>query len=56
MKTNPGNMHILIFTRYPVPGKVKTRLIPALGPERAVRLHRRMTEHAVARESLLCAG
>ncbi len=48
MKTNPGNMHILIFTRYPVPGKVKTRLIPALGPERAAHLHRRMTEHAVA--------
>jgi uncharacterized protein len=39
--------HILIFARYPVSGEAKTRLIPALGPERAARLHRRMTEHAV---------
>jgi len=39
--------HLLIFTRYPVPGKVKTRLIPALGAEGAARIHRRMTEHVV---------
>jgi rSAM/selenodomain-associated transferase 2/rSAM/selenodomain-associated transferase 1 len=31
-----------------VPGAAKTRLIPALGPEGAARLHRRLTEHAVA--------
>ncbi len=40
--------HILIFARYPEPGKAKTRLIPALGPVGAARLHRRMTEKAVA--------
>jgi len=58
MKKNVGNRHILIFTRYPTPGKVKTRLIPALGPERAARLHQRMTEHAVgvAREARNAAG
>ena len=38
---------ILIFSRFPVPNQAKTRLIPFLGPERAARLHRRMTEHAV---------
>lgn len=38
---------LLLFARYPLPGQAKTRLIPALGPEGAARLHRRMTEHAV---------
>jgi len=36
----------LLFARYPVPGQAKTRLIPALGPDGAARLHRRLTEHA----------
>jgi uncharacterized protein len=40
--------HILIFARYPEPGKAKTRLIPALGPEGAAGLHRRMTEKVAA--------
>lgn len=31
---------LLIFARAPEPGKTKTRLIPALGPERAAELHR----------------
>lgn len=39
---------LLIFTRYPRPGQVKTRLIPALGAEGAARLHRRMAEHVVS--------
>lgn len=30
---------ILVFARAPVPGKAKTRLIPALGPEGAAGLH-----------------
>jgi len=44
---------ILIFARAPVPGAVKTRLIPMLGAHGAAALHRRLTEHAltVARES-----
>jgi rSAM/selenodomain-associated transferase 2/rSAM/selenodomain-associated transferase 1 len=43
-----GGGQILLFARYPVPGRVKTRLIPALGPARAAALHRRLTEHAAA--------
>ncbi|MBI4766168.1 MAG: TIGR04282 family arsenosugar biosynthesis glycosyltransferase [Deltaproteobacteria bacterium] len=35
---------LILFTRYPVPGQVKTRLIPALGPEGSCNLHRLMTE------------
>ncbi|MCF8143412.1 MAG: TIGR04283 family arsenosugar biosynthesis glycosyltransferase [Deltaproteobacteria bacterium] len=40
-----GIPHILILARYPVPGRVKTRLVRALGPGGSARLHRRMTEH-----------
>ena len=35
---------LIIFGRYPVPGKTKTRLIPALGPIGAANLQRRLTE------------
>ena len=38
---------ILVFARTPQPGEVKKRLIPALGAERAARLHERMTRRAV---------
>lgn len=38
---------LLVFTRYPEPGNVKTRLIPALGKEGAADLQRQMTEHLV---------
>ncbi len=40
---------IAVFTRAPAPGAAKTRLIPALGPERAAQLHAALTEHAIAR-------
>ncbi|MBD1919170.1 MULTISPECIES: TIGR04282 family arsenosugar biosynthesis glycosyltransferase [Cyanophyceae] len=36
---------LLMFTRYPEPGRTKTRLIPHLGPEGAADLQRQMTEH-----------
>ncbi len=39
--------HLMIFTRYPEPGKAKTRLIPVLGADGAADLHRRMTEHTI---------
>lgn len=39
--------HLAIFTRYPQPGLTKTRLIPALGAERAAELQRQMTEHTL---------
>jgi len=44
-------MEVLLFTRYPVPGQVKTRLIPALGAEAAAALHRWMAERAAAQIS-----
>jgi rSAM/selenodomain-associated transferase 1 len=34
---------LIIFTRYPEPGKTKTRLIPMLGIEGAAQLHRQLT-------------
>ncbi len=37
----------IIFTRFPEPGKTKTRLIPHLGAEGAAHLQREMTEHTV---------
>jgi len=39
---------LIIFTRYPKPGQVKTRLIPALGAEGAANFHREMTEHTLS--------
>lgn len=38
---------MLVFSRDPVPGRVKTRLVPRLGAWRAARLHRRLTQHAL---------
>jgi rSAM/selenodomain-associated transferase 1 len=42
-----AKQHLIIFTRYPEPGKTKTRLIPALGSEGAAHLQRQMTEYTV---------
>ena len=39
---------LVLFTRFPEPGRAKTRLIPALGPDGAARVHRRLTERSVA--------
>ncbi|MDZ8136977.1 MAG: TIGR04282 family arsenosugar biosynthesis glycosyltransferase [Nostoc sp. DedQUE04] len=39
--------HLIIFTRYPEPGRTKTRLIPALGNVGAANLQRKMTEHTI---------
>lgn len=41
-----ASQHLLIFTRWPEPGKTKTRLIPALGPKGAAQLQKQLTEHA----------
>jgi rSAM/selenodomain-associated transferase 2/rSAM/selenodomain-associated transferase 1 len=35
---------LILFTRYPVPGKVKTRLIPEMGAAGAADIHRKLTE------------
>jgi uncharacterized protein len=43
----PGEL-LILFTRYPVAGQTKTRLIPALGAEGAAQLQRQMTVHSLA--------
>lgn len=47
---------IALFARVPVPGKVKTRLIPALGVEGACRLHERLLARilGVLQQQTLC--
>lgn len=47
---------LIIFTRYPDAGKVKTRLLPALGPEGAATLYRQMAEHTVWQARFLSAS
>lgn len=46
--------HLLILTRYPEIGQVKTRLIPALGAEGATALHQQMVEHTFNQARSLC--
>ena len=40
---------LALFARAPVPGRTKTRLIPALGAEGAAKLHRAFVEDSVAK-------
>ncbi|WP_411825665.1 TIGR04283 family arsenosugar biosynthesis glycosyltransferase [Luteolibacter sp. AS25] len=42
------------MTRLPRVGKNKTRLIPALGPEGAMRFHDRLARHSIGRASAFC--
>ncbi len=44
---------LIIFTRYPLPGQAKTRLIPALGAEAAANLQRQMTQHTLSQVAAL---
>jgi uncharacterized protein len=46
---------LIIFTRYPTPGTVKTRLIPAVGADGAANLHRQMTENTLRQARELAA-
>jgi hypothetical protein len=39
---------VILFTRYPHPGKCKTRLIPTLGGEGAAKVHRQLVAHNIA--------
>jgi rSAM/selenodomain-associated transferase 1 len=38
---------LIVYARAPVPGRVKTRLVPLLGADGAARLHKRMVRHAL---------
>ncbi len=40
-------VRLAVLAKAPVPGAVKTRLIPALGAEGAAELHRRLVRHAL---------
>ncbi len=55
-KQHPQKQHLIIFTRYPEPGKTKTRLIPALGTVGAANLQRQMTEHTLSQVKQLQAS
>ena len=50
-----GHSALIVFTRYPQPGRAKTRLIPALGAEGAAELQRQMTRVTVGRAWSYCA-
>jgi rSAM/selenodomain-associated transferase 1 len=39
--------HIAVFSKPPIPGEVKTRLIPALGADGAASLHPRLLRHTL---------
>jgi rSAM/selenodomain-associated transferase 2/rSAM/selenodomain-associated transferase 1 len=43
----PGE-RLIVFGRYPVPGRTKTRLIPTLGPAGAADLQRELTERTLS--------
>jgi uncharacterized protein len=43
-----GTPRLALFTRLPVAGSAKTRLIPAVGAERAAEIHRTLTERTLA--------
>lgn len=51
----PGPDRIIVFGRYPVPGRTKTRLIPHLGPTAAADLQRRLTERTLATSKRLAS-
>jgi Serine/Threonine/Tyrosine Kinase found in polyvalent proteins len=38
--------HLILFARYPIAGRARTRLVPALGAESAAALHRRLVLRA----------
>ena len=40
--------HLLVFARNPIPGRVKTRLIPAMGPASATAVYWRMLDDTLA--------
>ncbi|MBU2537128.1 MAG: DUF2064 domain-containing protein, partial [Proteobacteria bacterium] len=51
-----GQDRLILFTRYPEPGRTKTRLIPALGAQGAAALQRRMSETIAGRMTEFAAG
>jgi len=53
---NAALPRISVFAKAPVPGQAKTRLIPALGPDGAARLHARLVTHTLTTVSAAALG
>jgi rSAM/selenodomain-associated transferase 1/rSAM/selenodomain-associated transferase 2 len=53
--TLDSKKHLIVFGRYPAVGRVKTRLIPALGPAGAAALQKRLTERTMVSACRLSA-
>lgn len=47
--------HLIVFTKFPVPGKTKTRLAPQLGQRGAAELHRTMAGKTVLLARSVCS-
>ena len=45
--SSDSRQYLIVFTRYPEPGKVKTRLIPDVGAEAAALVYKQMTERTL---------
>ena len=41
------DLHLIVFAKAPIPGQVKTRLIPMMGPKAAAVLHEKLVIHAL---------
>ena len=48
--------HLIIFMRYPEAGRVKTRLIPAVGGEGAAGIHRQLAGRTVVTSRVAAAA
>ncbi len=48
--------HLVVFARWPEPGRVKTRLIPALTPEEACEVHRELVAEALLAAAAVSVG
>lgn len=46
---------VILFTRYPHPGRCKTRLIPTFGDEGAAKIHKQLVEYNIATLTTLSA-
>ncbi|HVH07789.1 MAG TPA: TIGR04282 family arsenosugar biosynthesis glycosyltransferase, partial [Myxococcota bacterium] len=51
-----ADRRLILFARYPVAGRVKTRLVPALGAEGAAGLHRRLVLRTLRTAARFCAA
>ena len=49
MKSSHKHEQLIVFTRYPEPGKTKTRLAGSLGHGGAADMQRKLTEHTISR-------